>query len=69
MTADGASVSNASVDDLQGLEDRASAAAHARVAEWRAQEKAQRPRRVLLFSVCAVVITVAIVLVVFLNRS
>lgn len=69
MTGDGASVSNASLDDLQELENRASAAAHAKFAEWRAQERADRPRRVLLFSVCAVVITFAIVLVVFLNRS
>ena len=52
--------------DDQGM---ASAAAHAKFAEWQKQERDQQPRRILMFTLAAVVITVATALVIFLGRS
>lgn len=41
------------------LEDMARAAAHAKFAEWHKQERDQQPRRILMFTLAAIVITVA----------
>jgi hypothetical protein len=48
-------------EDALSVEDRASAAAHARFAEWRKAELEQRPRRILYFVVAVVVIVIAVV--------
>ena len=69
MTDDPADVKGASGNNVNELEDRARAAAHAKFAEWHKQERDQQPRRILLFSGASVVITVATVLLIFLNRG
>ena len=69
MAGDQANVRVASVNSFQEVENTASAAAHAKFAEWQKQERDQQPRRVLLFSGAAVVISVATVLLIFLNRG
>jgi hypothetical protein len=41
-------VDDASITNLHELEGRARAAAHANFAQWHKQEKAQRPRRIVM---------------------
>jgi hypothetical protein len=60
---------DASGNHMNELEDRASAAAHAKFAEWHQQERDQQPRRIFMFTLAGVVIIVATALLVFLNRS
>ncbi len=69
MTDDRADVMAASEADTNDVENRASAAAHAKFAEWRKKERDQQPRRVLMFTLAGVVITVTTVLLVFLGDS
>lgn len=59
----------AATNDENELENRASAAAHAKFAEWRKQERDQQPRRILMFTVAGIVITAATALLVFLGQS
>ena len=68
MTDDRADVMSASGNDVNE-QYKESAAAHAKFAEWHQQERDQRPRRILMFTLAGVVITVATALLVFLNRS
>lgn len=70
MTDDRADVMAAAANDVNELENRAScAAAHAKFAEWRKQERDQQPRRILMFTVAGIVITAATALLVFLGQS
>lgn len=69
MTDDRSDVMAATASDVNELENRASAAAHAKFAEWHQQERDQQPRRILMFTLAGVVITLATALLVFLNRS
>ena len=68
MAAGQANIKDSSVNSPKELEDRASAAAHAKFAEWGKQDRDQRPRRILMVTLAAGVITVATALVIFLNR-
>ena len=48
-------------DEALSIEERASAAAHAKFAEWRRDELKQRPRRILYFVIAlGVILIVAI---------
>lgn len=69
MTDDRADVMAASEADTNDVENRASAAAHAKFAEWRKQERDQQPRRILMFTLAGVLITAATALLVFLGHS
>lgn len=69
MTDDRADVMAAAANDVNELENRASAAAHAKFAEWRKQERDQQPRRILMFTLAGLVITVTTALLVFLGHS
>ena len=69
MTDDRANVMAAPANDVNELENRASAAAHAKFAEWRKQERDQKPRRTLMFTLAGIMITVATTLLVFLGQS
>lgn len=69
MTDDRADVMAAPANDVNELENRASAAAHAKFAEWRKQERDQKPRRILMFTLAGIMITVATTLLVFLGQS
>ncbi len=64
MTEGRTIVGDASTNSPDELEKLASEAAHAKFAEWHRKEKAERPRRILLFSLAAVVIVVATFLVI-----
>ncbi len=59
----------AATNDENELENRASAAAHAKFAEWRKQERDQQPRRILMFALAGVVSSVSTALLVFLGHS
>jgi hypothetical protein len=61
---EGRIVAGTSTNSPDELEKRASEAAHAKFAEWHRKEKEERPRRVLLFSLAAVMIVVATILVI-----
>ena len=69
MAGEQVNVQHASINILSQLNNRASAAAHAKFAEWQKQERDQRPRRILMFTLAAGVITVAAALVTFFSRS
>lgn len=69
MTDDGLDATAALAKDLNELENKSSAAAHAKFAEWHKQERDQQPRRILMFTFAGVVITLATAILVFLNRS
>ena len=69
MTDNRATVMAAAANDVNVLENRASVAAHAKFAEWRKQERDQQPRRILMFTLGAVAITVTTALLVFLGHS
>ena len=45
-------------DEALTIEERASAAAHAKFAEWRKAELEQRPRRILFFAIALCVILI-----------
>jgi hypothetical protein len=55
-------VGNTSIDNPDELEKRAREAAHVKFAQWHQEEREQRPRRILMFALGAVVIVVATVL-------
>jgi preprotein translocase subunit Sec61beta len=48
-------------DEALTVEERASAAAHAKFAEWRRAELKQRPRRILYFAIALAVIMIVAV--------
>ena len=64
MTESRPIVDHASTNNPEELERRASEAAHAKFAQWHLEEREERPRRILLFSLAAVVIVVATFLVI-----
>jgi hypothetical protein len=62
MTEVQTNVGNTSIDNPDELEQRAREAAHAKFAQWHQEEREQRPRRILMFTLGGVVLVVATVL-------
>jgi hypothetical protein len=64
MTEGRTIVDEASINNLYELEKGAREAAHAKFAQWHKEEREQRPHRILLFSLAAVVIIVVMALLI-----